>query len=114
MQPANYAAAMTIDLTGRAGYIAAMGYEGMFPGNPKSGTAMAPSKGATPESLTVKDDLSGTEGLGVANSHQRGIAGQDVGFIAPTDAVVVGRPRLCRFVPAPTSLYWLRSRSPCH
>jgi hypothetical protein len=35
----------------------------------------------------VQNDLTGTEGLGVANSHQPGISSQDVGFIAPTDAV---------------------------
>jgi len=89
IQPTNYPAPMTIGLTGGAGYITAFGYQGMFPKNPKSGTAIAPSNGASEENLTVQNDLAGTEGLGVANSHQWGISSQDVGFIAPTDAVVL-------------------------
>jgi hypothetical protein len=89
IQPTNYPAPMTIGLTGGAGYITALGYEGMFPNDPKSGTAIAPSNWASQENLTVQNDLTGTEGLGVANSHQSGIGSQDVGFIAPTDAVVL-------------------------
>ena len=89
IQPADYPAPMTIGLTGGAGYITAIGYEGMFPKNPKLGTAIAPANGASPEDLTVQNDLTGAEGLGVANSHQRGISSEDVGFIAPTDAVVL-------------------------
>jgi hypothetical protein len=89
IQPTNYAAPMTINLTGGAGYITAIGYEGMFPKDPKHGTAIAPSSGASEENLTVQNDLAGFEGLGVANSNQWGISSQDVGFIAPTDAVVL-------------------------
>jgi hypothetical protein len=89
IQPTNFPAPMTIGLTGGAGYITARGYEGMFPNDPKSGIAIAASNGASQEDLTVQNDLTGTEGLGVANSHQSGIASQEVGFIAPTDAVVL-------------------------
>jgi len=76
---------MTINLNDGAGYILAYGYDHMFPNNPSSGTAIAPSTGATSVDLTVKNDLSGTPGLGDHNTN----VGADNGFIAPTDAVVL-------------------------
>lgn len=80
----NYNSPLTLNLSDGAGYILAYGYDDMFH-NPKSGTAIAPSYGATSVGLTVQTDLNGTEGLGDNNTN----VGQDNGFIAPTDAVVL-------------------------
>jgi len=75
------------DPYGSAGYILAFGYDKLFNGNPPHGTTnFAPTMGsATPIALTVQPDLSGTEGLGDHNTN----VGQDNGFIAPTDGVVL-------------------------
>ncbi|HUB78155.1 MAG TPA: PEP-CTERM sorting domain-containing protein [Bryobacteraceae bacterium] len=75
------------DAYGSAGYILAYGVDGLFNGTPRSGhTNLAPTTSATPNvGLTVQPDLGGKEGLGDDNSN----AGQDNGFIAPTDGVVL-------------------------
>ena len=62
-----------------------MGYDDMFPNNPTTGTAIAPSTGATQVGLKVQTDVGGQAGLGDNNTN----VGQDNGFIAPTDAVVL-------------------------
>ena len=81
----NYASGMTIHLNDNAGTIKAYGFDDMFPSDPTFGTAIAPSSGATPKGLTVQHDLGGTTGLGVNNIY----VGQDNGYIAPNDAVVL-------------------------
>jgi hypothetical protein len=82
----NYSSPVTLNLNDNAGYILAYGYDDMFSKNPSGGsTAVAPQNGATPVGLTVQKDLSNTEGLGDHNTN----VGQDNGFIAPTDAVVL-------------------------
>ena len=83
-------AGLQINLTdayGSAGYILAYGVDGLFNGTPKPGhTNLAPTTSATPNvGLTVQPDLSGKEGLGNHNTN----VGEDNGFIAPTDGVVL-------------------------
>jgi hypothetical protein len=66
------------------GYILAGGWDGVFTGaNPAPPNFKAP--GAAPEKLIVQTDLGGVAGLGLANTN----VGQDNGFIAPTDAIIL-------------------------
>ena len=83
----NYSSPLKLNLNDGAGYILAYGYDNMFSKSPTSGTAVAPQNGATPVGLTVQPDLSPgpPDGLGDHNTN----VGQDNGFIAPTDAVVL-------------------------
>jgi PEP-CTERM motif len=81
----NYSSPLTLTLPDSAGYITATGYDDMFPKNPTTGTAIAPSTGATSVGLTVQTDLDHQPGLGDDNTN----VGQDNGYIAPTDAVVL-------------------------
>jgi hypothetical protein len=82
----NYSSPLTLNLTDGAGSITAIGYDDMFPHNPTTGTAIAPSSGATEVGLTVQTDRGNQPGLGDHNTN----VGQDNGFIAPTDALVLG------------------------
>ena len=82
----NYTSPVQLNLNDGAGYILAYGYDNMFSKNPTSpSTSVPPQDGATQVGLTVQKDLSNTDGLGDHNTN----VGQDNGFIAPTDAVVL-------------------------
>jgi PEP-CTERM motif len=81
----NYSSPLTLTLSDGAGSITASGYDDMFPNNPSSGTAIAPSSGASQVGLTVQTDRDSKPGLGDDNTN----VGQDNGYIAPTDAVVL-------------------------
>jgi hypothetical protein len=82
----NYSSPLGLTLSDGAGTINASGYDGVFLTTPTFPvTATPPVSGASPESLTVQNDRSGTPGLGVDNTN----VGQDNGYIAPSDAVVL-------------------------
>jgi hypothetical protein len=69
-----------------AGYVTVLGREGMFPNDPESDTAAAPSSGAEQGNLAVQNDLTRSDGLRGAHFQQSEIAIEDVGF-APTDTL---------------------------
>ena len=83
----NYPSPLSLALSDSAGTITATGYHDMFPTTPSSGTAIAPSSGATEDGLTVQNGHGTTiPGLGVNDPDADST---DAGYIAPTDAVVL-------------------------